>query len=414
MTILKELLKEEVWKDFRDYRNKRNQLGKDELRELDDFIAERRYLEIADKLEFDYPVKMMISKMGSTRKRTVYSYKEDETWVLKLLTHLLYKYDGKIADSCYSFRRNKMAKSAIDDILKNRNLDERYVLKADIHDYFNSIDVDLLETELRKIIDDDPEMLAFLLKLLKQDKCYWQNQLIEEKRGAMAGVPLASFFANIYLMEMDHFFEKEGIPYFRYSDDIIILADSKSQQEYCYEKLCEFVREKKLELNPDKLEFYSPHEKWSFLGFSYYEGKIDLSDATIRKMKDKIRRKAHRVYRSGKRKGRTYEAMARSMIRSFDYRFYDLSGQNDFTWTRFYFPVLSSTEGLHEIDRHMLEYLRFLKTGRFNKSNYRTSYEDIKKLGYTPLVAEFYNWKQENRMLDEQNRKQDDEKNPDR
>ena len=172
MTILKELLKEEVWKDFRDYRNKRNQLGKDELRELDDFIAERRYLEIADKLEFDYPVKMMISKMGSTRKRTVYSYKEDETWVLKLLTHLLYKYDGKIADSCYSFRRNKMAKSAIDDILKNRNLDERYVLKADIHDYFNSIDVDLLETELRKIIDDDPEMLAFLLKLLKQDKCY--------------------------------------------------------------------------------------------------------------------------------------------------------------------------------------------------------------------------------------------------
>ncbi|MBQ4253265.1 MAG: group II intron reverse transcriptase domain-containing protein [Erysipelotrichaceae bacterium] len=404
MTILKELLKDEVWKDFRDYRKKRNQLGKDELRKLDDFIAEKRYLETADKLEFGYPVKMMISKMGSTKKRTVYSYGEDEMWVLKLLTHLLYKYDDRIAENCYSFRRNKMAKTAIDDVMKNSDLDNRYVLKADIHDYFNSIDVDLLESKLREVIDDDSQLLDFLLKLLRQDKCYWENQLIEEKRGAMAGVPLASFYANIYLMDMDRFFIQQGIPYFRYSDDILILADSESQQDYCYEKLREFISERKLELNPEKLQFYSPHEKWSFLGFSYYQGKIDLADSTVRKMKDRIRRKAHKIYRFGKRKGRTYEAMARSMIRSLDYRLYDLSGQNDFTWTRFYFPVLSSTEGLHEIDRYMLEYLRYLKTGRFNKSNYQTQYSQLKALGYTPLVAEFYNWKRENRMLDEQNR----------
>ena len=42
----------------------------------------------------------------------------------------------------------------------------------------------------------------------------------------MAGVPLASFFANVYLGELDRIFEKKGIPYLRYSDDIIIFCHS--------------------------------------------------------------------------------------------------------------------------------------------------------------------------------------------
>ena len=87
------------------------------------------------------------------------------------------------------------------------------------------------------------------------------------------------------------------------------------------------------------------------------------------------------------------------MIRSFDRKFYDLQGDNSFTWTRFYFPVITVSDGLHQIDETMLEYLRYLYSGRHYKGNYRVSYEDMKKLGYTSLVAEYYNWKRENAEL---------------
>ena len=38
----------------------------------------------------------------------------------------------------------------------------------------------------------------------------------------------------------------------------------------------------------------------------------------------------------------------------------------------------------------MQECLRYIKTGRHNKKNYNLKYEELKKLGYKPLVSEYY------------------------
>ena len=123
-----------------------------------------------------------------------------------------------------------------------------------------------------------------------------------------------------------------------------------------------------------------PGEAWDFLGFCYRNGQIDLADATVKKMMGKIRRKAGKLYRRRKEKGVSFEKAARSMINSFDHKFYDLTGTNDFTWTRFYFPVITCADGLEKIDRYMLEYLRYLYSGRHYKGNYTVRYETLKKL----------------------------------
>ncbi len=360
------------------------------------------YLKITDSFHFDYPFRKTITKLNSDKKRTVYTYSKNETWVLKLLAHLLYKYDDAIAENCYSFRRNKTAKSAFDDIMKIKDLSEKHVLKLDIHDYFNSIDVEQLIVILRKTITDDDRLVDFMTSLLTQNKCYWNGELIEEKRGAMAGVPLASFFANIYLSSLDSIFLEKGIPYFRYSDDIILFLDDEDQLNKCFELIKEHLKEKKLTLNPDKISIIKPHESWEFLGFKYSDGQIDLSDATVEKMKGKIRRKAQRLYRNRKRKGLSFEKAATSLIRSLDYKFYDLSGNNAFTWSRFYFPVITASEGLHILDQYIVEYLRYLYSGRHYKGNYEITYEKLKSLGYTSLVNEYYTWKKENEKLNRQ------------
>ena len=402
MSLLDDLLKKEVWENFRADKMVRGQLNKKELEELDSFIMEERYLIFTDDYEFSYPEKIILSKMGSNKKRTVYSYNSDETWALKLLGQLLYKYDDKLADNCYSFRKGKTAKGAIEDIKHIDNLNECYVFKTDIHDYFNSMDTDLLMEKAREVITDDNKLVEFMEKLLRQDKCVYEGEIISEKRGAMAGVPLASFWADIYLLDVDNYFIEENIPYFRYSDDMIIFVNNESEVEYYKDQLNKLLNEHKLTVNESKTVITQPHEPWEFLGFRYSNGKIDLSETTIKKAKGKIKRKAHKLYMWRKRNNRSFERAAQNMIRSFDYLFYDLTGKNNFTWTRFYFPVITVTDGLHEIDEYMVRYLRYLKTGKHNNSNYEVSYEELKKLGYTPLVSEYYNWKEDNRKLNQQ------------
>lgn len=399
MSLLDKLSQKETWLAYLSARTEHGQLTKKEIRELSSFIDAAEYLNVTETMCFGYPEKKYISKRSTDKKRIVYTYSFAETQVLKLLTYLLYQYDHVLSDNCYSFRRNRNAKTAFDRIMQIEDRDDRYVLKLDIHDYFNSIDVPQLTAILENVISDDPALLAFLSSLLSQNRCIWKQEVIKEERGAMAGVPLSSFFANLYLMDLDSYFEEKNIPYFRYSDDIILFFSSMNELNTSFSRITDYLQKKKLELNPDKTQIIMPHEPWEFLGFRYHEGKIDLSSMTVKKMKRKIRRKAESLYRWKQEKKKDTGTCIRQMIRIFDNRFYDLTGDSRFTWIRYYFPVITVTDGLHEIDLYMQEYLRYLYSGRHTKRNYTITYDDLKKLGYTPLTAEYHKWKKENRKL---------------
>ena len=402
MSILDELKNREVWENFLIHKQRNHQLTKRECMRMEAFINARAYLPVVETMSFGYPVKKQIAKDSTSRKRTVYMYPEAETMVLKLIAYLLYRYDDRMPDHCYSFRQGRTAKTALDAIKRIPGLEQCFVLKADISNYFNSIDIDILIPVLQVILSDDPELLAFMETLLRQDRCYENGVLTEEKRGVMAGVPLASFFANVYLISLDQLFESKDIPCFRYSDDILIFTKTDEECRNAYALLEEHLKEKHLMLNPEKVSVSSPGEPWEFLGFRYDRGTVDLSEHAIEKMKAKIRRKAHKLYRWRKKNGADYDRAAKAMIRSFDSLFYDISGSGDFTWTRFYFPLITSSAGLHRIDEYMVMYLRYLYSGRHTKSNYRITYDHLKQLGYTPLVAEYYRWKEENRKLNAQ------------
>lgn len=406
MTLLDELKDKDVWENFLAHQSEHGRLKADERKKLEVFVREEEYRKITDTMTFGYPVRREIARLGSSGKRVVYSYSGEEMSVLKLLVFLLYRYDGILPDSCYSFRRDKTAQQAMRDISRIPDLEKKYVLKADIHNYFNSIDPDLMIPILEETITDDPELVHFLAGLLRQGRCICGGEIVEEQRGVMAGVPTANFFANLYLADFDRMMEEKGIPYFRYSDDMLFFLSSEEERKMICALLEKTLAEKKLTMNPDKLFMGDPGSPWEFLGFRYEAGKIDIAKGARKKMKGKIRRKAGRLWKKRKQEKWTYERSARAMIRAFDRKFYDMGGDGSFSWIRFYFPVITETEGLKEIDACMQRYLRYLYSGRHYKGNYAVTYEALKKMGYTPLVAEYYNWKEENRLLEKQNRRE--------
>ena len=54
------------------------------------------------------------------------------------------------------------------------------------------------------------------------------------------------------------------------------------------------------------------------------------------------------------------------------------------------FPIITTSETLAELDRYMVECIRFIRTGTHTKANYRLRYETIKSLGFRSLVHEYY------------------------
>ena len=119
------------------------------------------------------------------------------------------------------------------------------------------------------MITDDPPLLDFLSGLLRQHRCIRDGAVTEEDRGAMAGVPLASFFANVYLMDLDRLFLEKGIPYFRYSDDLILFFPDSAQLEENLARIRGILDNKRLTLNEEKFSVSGPGESWEYLGFVY-------------------------------------------------------------------------------------------------------------------------------------------------
>lgn len=402
--------KPECWNNFLTFKKEHRLLSSKELREMQAFVDEKRYLSCVESWEnhtfpSTLPLRRSINKMGSSKKRVVYSYQGDEGLFLKFIAFNLFRYDHLFASNCYAFRRSIGVKDAIMRLRLTPDLSKKYCLKVDISNYFNSIDVNLLLNKLSFLREDDPALYELFEKILENDKVMDSHSkddgksgnliIVPDKcHGAMAGTPTSAFFANLYLARVDQFFENEGILYFRYSDDILLFADTKEQLFTYREVLYDRISKLGLSVNPDKVKVSAPGEDFEFLGFSYRNGRIDLSPATIRKMKSKIKRKADALRRWQRKKGLTSDKAAIGLIKAMNHKFYgnleNDTDSNDFTWSRWFFPNLNTDKGLKEIDTYFQEYIRYTVTGRHYKGNYRISYEQLKEWGYKSLVHEYY------------------------
>ena len=392
--ILGQLESQAAWDEFLAHRLMKGRFTWSLFKDADAYVAEEQYLPVAHALVEGegpgIPERKRINKMGTGKKRTVYSFSLEETRALKLLAHLLYRYDTAFSPNCYAFRRGLRASDAIYAIRKALGGRRMWAYKLDIHDYFNSISIPILLPILQRLLADDPDLFRLFERMLTDDRAVADGQIVREKRGIMAGTPTAPFLADVYLMEVDRYFAEAGVVYARYSDDIILFAPDRETLEGHKAALLGFLAQYRLEVNPSKEKIYAPDEPFEFLGFKCLGRSIDLSEATKQKMKGKIRRAARALHRWQVRKGYDPQRAMKGLIRIFNDKFFESGDPRALTWSRWFFPVITRVDGLREIDSYLQQYIRYLGTGRHTKANYRIRYADLKALGYRSLVHEYY------------------------
>ncbi|MBN1892529.1 MAG: hypothetical protein JW780_07080 [Clostridiales bacterium] len=371
----------------------------------------KRFVEDADPIEYpevsvmrkrahaffagDYapvlPERVRISKLGTDKKRVIYVYPIEDRLMLKAVHYCLARTDVGLSPNCMAFRPGFSIHGAFRSIVRRHRSDQTCI-RIDIKNYFNSIPVDRMACILDETFPHETGLVGSVKSMLCGKEVLENGHVIrDDGKGVMAGMPLSPFLANLYLTPFDRKAQTWASVYARYSDDMIFFC-APEEAKSLWLKIEEELFACGLEMNEEKSAIIPPGRAWEFLGLSYRDGRIGLSSGSVRKMKGKISRAARKLYRWKIRKEASTERAARALIRKFQFKFYGTGTEDDeLTWSRWYFPLITDAADLREIDEYMQEMIRYLESGRHTKKNYRTlPYRQMKEWGYVPLVSAYY------------------------
>jgi len=405
MTIIEDLLDDDVWDTYLDRRTKGVVDDMSYSMAITTYIRNRRYRPMVEALsrgeyKFSDPIMMEVDK-GNGKTRTVYTFRKNdlgEHLLICIMANLLGRYDSIFAPNLYSAKKSDSVYDVVQDLLKIEDLDKKYFFKLDFSDYGNSIDCDLsIEIMRKKIPSCDSAVVDIIESILRNPNVislkkvgdrYVRERIVKENKGSMAGLAISTFLCNIYLSEMDWHFYLKGIPYVRFFDDVLVVADNEEEIQSYKDYMLKVAAEKKLIVNDDKMTISAPGEYLKHLGLEIHDGQIGITPDVVLKKKKQMKSKA-RYYNIKARNGEISRENAMKMFIDYTNRsFYNTKFQ--WSFTRTYFPRITTSRYLSDIDEYVQECIRFVYVGKFRDSNKcKVSYDMMRENGYVPLMSAY-------------------------
>lgn len=157
-----------------------------------------------------------------------------------------------------------------------------YILKADIKQFFPSIDHEVLRKKLGEIIPDY-DIMNLVDKII-------DSYNSDSGKGIPMGNQTSQLFALYYLDEMDRLVkERLHIRYYtRYMDDCILIHEDKAYLKNCLNRMEEVVEDQlHLEFN-QKTQIFPIKNGVDFLGFHFY---LTETGKVIRKVRQSTKKK---------------------------------------------------------------------------------------------------------------------------
>ncbi len=231
-----------------------------------------------------------------------------EQWSQHVVVETLQKIfmKGMYVYSCGSIpgRGIHYGKKYLEKFIKNNPKEIKYVLKIDIHHFYQSINTDLLKERFKNLIHDE-KMLALVYYVIDSNAAEHNGEII--KQGLPIGFYTSQWFANWYLQPFDHYIKEvlKAKCYVRYMDDIVIFGRNKKELKKQFELIREYLKSLDLEVKSNyqifRFDYIDKNGKRKgrfidFMGFKFYRDKT-----TIRgKIFIRAIRKARRIKQKGR------------------------------------------------------------------------------------------------------------------
>jgi RNA-directed DNA polymerase len=191
---------------------------------------------------------------------------------LKLILEPIF--EAEFQPGSYGYRPKKSAHAAIQRVAQAILEGKTYVIDFDLRSYFDTVKHHIVLEKVARQVDDDA--VLWLLKLLLN---------ASGKHGVPQGGVISPLLSNLYLNEIDKMLERArevtrserwtAVEYARFADDLVILVDSRSRQQWLRQAVERRLREElaklQVEINEDKSRIVELQrgESFGFLGFTF-------------------------------------------------------------------------------------------------------------------------------------------------
>lgn len=243
------------------------------------------------------PIRRVYIRKGKTGKRPLgLPTLEDKVLQSSVRSVLEPIYEEDFKDFSYGFRSNRSCHQAIEYMFKKVSFGGmRYIIDADLQDYFGSIDHGLLREFLDRRVKDGVvrKMIDKWLKAgILEDK-----QLTYPKEGTPQGGVLSPLLSNIYLhYVLDEWFCEVIQPLLRgksfmvrYADDFVLGFEHADDAKRVMAVLPKRFSKYKLHLHPGKTKVIDLNRtirgarSYDFLGFTHYMGKTQQGKLVLKR-----------------------------------------------------------------------------------------------------------------------------------
>lgn len=401
-TLFERALWQETREAFLQHRGRRRAVDPQEAAQLAAYIRSEDCTADIENLSaqvFDFPPprQLKLRKSHSNRRRTLYVYPKRQNMLMKYIDWMLHVYDPIFSNNLYSFRLNRSTVDLFRRLVRSDGGRRFWVVKADVRNYGHSINPDLLISQLRRIVgDEDPALMAFFEYLLTRREFLHGDKIVTGCMGGLPGVPISTFFNNVYLMQLDAAMGEKTVLCSRYADDIALFTRSRDEALNALEEMRAIMDELTLSLNEDKTQVLAPGECFELLGIQVCGADLDVASTTISKAKFKLGNYARKLVLKEQREGLGRDEAALKMVdKAHKYFYGDRCNEHELSWRNFFFRLITRPDSLREMDHYVQGLIRYVATGKRSNARYRFRYKDMEKLGYRPLVSDYYRYRSE-------------------
>jgi RNA-directed DNA polymerase len=216
------------------------------------------------------------------------------------------EWDPTFSEVSYGFRPGRSAHQAVDKAREYYRAGYQRVVDLDLEKFFDRVNHDKMMSLVRGRVAD--WRVNRLIRRCLRAGMLTGDVYVPRSEGTPQGGPLSPLLSNLLLDQLDRELEKRGHCFVRYADDVSIYVKSERAGRRVLQSVGNFLSKKlKLKVNESKSRVDKPRNR-SLLGFSIgKEGRVFVSDKSIRRFKDRIRELTART------RGRRIEQVVREV-----------------------------------------------------------------------------------------------------
>ena len=241
-------------------------------KDLPDYWSNNKEIIVKSLLNLSYTPGIVVNKeivQKNGKKRQISSINLIDRLILRIIgQHLADAIDAYFSPHLYSYRNGFSGKDAARAVSKYIEDGFIWVTELDIAEYFDDIPIDRMINKLAGIIQD--EYYVRLIEIFLSCKVSDDGDIYTKRRGLVQGSPLSPVLSNIYLSDVDFYYDQKAHPYARYGDNIYIYSKTHADAEMALKQATELVESEELSINKSKGGIFLAKTR-QCLGYEFFE-----------------------------------------------------------------------------------------------------------------------------------------------